>query len=88
MNEFLTVMEEAVGGSRLSLMYIDPATTSYLIQIGAGVVIALGTTVAIFWSKIKRLFKKNKDEEVPKLEKNKDAKKEVVTADDLMNDGD
>ena len=41
-------------------MYIDPATTSYIIQIGAGVVIALGTVIGIFWSKIKRVFKKKR----------------------------
>ena len=32
-----------------SYAYIDPATTSYLIQIVAGVVIAAGATVGIFW---------------------------------------
>lgn len=40
--------------------YIDPATTSYIIQIVAGVFIALGATVAIFWRKISFWFKKKK----------------------------
>lgn len=88
MNELFTIMEEAVGGTRLSLMYIDPATTSYLIQIGAGVVIAIGTFLGIYRNKIKRFFKKNKDESIPQAEKNNDAKKEVITADDLMDDDD
>lgn len=40
--------------------YVDPATTSYLIQIVAGVFIAAGATVAIFWRKITFWFKKQK----------------------------
>ena len=28
-------------------MYIDPATTSYIIQIGAGLLIALGTSLSV-----------------------------------------
>ncbi len=40
--------------------YIDPATTSYLIQIVAGVFIAAGATVAVFWRKITFWFKKKK----------------------------
>ena len=40
--------------------YVDPATTSYLLQIVAGVFIALGATVAIFWRKISFWFKKQK----------------------------
>ena len=40
--------------------YIDPATTSYLLQIIAGVFIAAGATVAVFWRKITFYFKKQK----------------------------
>ena len=40
--------------------YIDPATTSYLIQIVAGVFIAAGATMAVFWRKITFWFKKRK----------------------------
>lgn len=87
MYEVVTVMEGAIAGSP-SLMYIDPATTSYLIQIGAGVIIALGTVFGIYRNKIKRFFKKNKDETIPQTERNNDAKKEVVTADDLLDDED
>ncbi len=46
--------------------YIDPATTSYLIQIIAGVFIAAGTVVGVFWKKI-RLFFRNK--KMARLEK-------------------
>lgn len=87
MYEVVTVMGTAINNSP-SLMYIDPATTSYLIQIGAGLIIALGTVLGIYRNKIKRFFKKNKDETIPQTEKNNDAKKEVVTADDLMDDED
>jgi hypothetical protein len=40
-------------------MYIDPAATSYIIQIIAGIVISLSVTVGIFWKRI-RLFLRNK----------------------------
>lgn len=71
-------------------MYIDPATTSFIIQIGAGIIIAAGTFIGIFWSKIKRLFKKKKNEtpaidvsEVNSLHSNE---KDVITADDLLDE--
>ena len=38
--------------------YIDPATTSYLIQIVVGVVIAVGTFIGVYRNKIKGFFKK------------------------------
>lgn len=40
--------------------YLDPSTTTYLIQIIAGVFIALGATAGIVWHKLKRAVKKNK----------------------------
>ena len=46
---------------RLIFAYIDPATTSYLIQIGVGIVIALGTAIGIFRSKIKKALKGKKN---------------------------
>lgn len=71
-------------------MYIDPATTSYIIQIAAGVLIAAGTVVGIFWSKIKRVFKK-KDKEIEAIDASEvnslhDGEKDVITADDLLDD--
>lgn len=69
--------------------YIDPATTSYLIQIIAGVVIALGTVIGIYWNKLKRLFKK-KDGDAPaasaEMMKERSEEKSTVTADDLLDD--
>lgn len=69
--------------------YIDPATTSYLIQIVAGVVIALGTVVGIYWNKLKRLFKKkNNDapEAAAEIVKERSEEKSTVTAEDLLDD--
>ena len=73
-----------------SALYIDPATTSYIIQIGAGILIALGTFFGIFWSKIKRAFKK-KDEKVEAIDAAElkalhDGEKDVITADDRLSD--
>ncbi len=36
--------------------YLDPAATSYIIQIVSGVVIACGVTIGIFWKKIRVFF--------------------------------
>ena len=33
------------------LLYIDPAATSYIIQVIAGLVITLSVSVGIFWKK-------------------------------------
>lgn len=46
--------------------YIDPAATSYIVQIVAGVVIASGVAVGIFWRRIKLFFKNKK---IQRLEK-------------------
>lgn len=69
--------------------YIDPATTSLIIQIIAGVVIACGTAVGIIWSRIKRKFKKkNGDEAAEEIANIKQAgdtdEKVIITADDLL----
>ena len=54
-----------------SYAYIDPATTSYLIQIVAGVVIAAGATVGIFWKKIKLSFRRKRMEHLEQSLKKK-----------------
>lgn len=74
-------------------MYIDPATTSLIIQIAAGVIITVGTFLGIFWSKIKRAFKKDKRNEAEAIDTAEinalhDGEKDVVTADDLLSDDD
>ena len=69
--------------------YIDPASTSYIIQIIAGIVIACGTAVGIGWNKLKRKFKKTeKDVEAPVKTADNGDENKVVTAEDLLDDDD
>lgn len=42
------------------LSYVDPATLTYVIQIVAGVVIAGGVAIGVYWRKIKKIFSKDK----------------------------
>ncbi|MGN0403572.1 MAG: hypothetical protein ACI4HQ_15125 [Acetatifactor sp.] len=73
-------------------LYIDPATTSYIIQIIAGVVIACGAGIGVFWNKITRYFRKKKADKLNPIEqtgvntRSEFGEKEVVTADDLLGD--
>jgi hypothetical protein len=46
--------------SSTALAYIDPAATSYIVQIISGVVIASGVVIGVFWKKIKLFFQKKK----------------------------
>ena len=39
--------------------YLDPGTTSYIIQSIIGFILVVGSGVGIFWSKIKRIFRRN-----------------------------
>ena len=70
------------------LTYIDPATTSYLIQIVVGVIIAVGTFIGVYRNKIKRFFKKKSDpaNDTQDIKLKNDNEKEVVTAADLLED--
>ena len=72
-------------------MYIDPASTSLIIQIVAGVVITVGTVLGIYWRKVKSAVKKKSgaEETAPKAEiKGAEAGKDVITASDLLDDDD
>lgn len=40
--------------------YLDPSSTSYIIQAIAGIFIAGGAVIGIYWHKIKLWFKKRK----------------------------
>lgn len=68
--------------------YIDPATTGYIVQIIAGVIIACSTFLAIFWNKIKRKFRKEKPaEDTAKNLKTSDMDEgAVIKAEDLLED--
>ncbi len=46
--------------------YVDPAATSYILQIVAGVVIACGVAVGVFWKKIKLFFRNMKMKQIEK----------------------
>ena len=52
---FFTLMTIMMSGTAYA--YIDPATTSYVIQIVAGVLISCGVVVGIFWKKIRIFFR-------------------------------
>lgn len=39
--------------TRTAHAYIDPATTSYIFQIVAGLFIAFGAAIVVFWKKIR-----------------------------------
>lgn len=69
--------------------YVDPATTSYVVQIVAGIIIACGTGIGIFWNRAKRKLKK-KDSNTEPAETSADrvSKGGVMTADDLLDDND
>ena len=45
---------------RMHWAYVDPATLTYVVQIIAGVFIAGGVAVGVYWRKIKKLFSKDK----------------------------
>lgn len=46
--------------SQTALAYLDPNTTSYIIQAIAAVFIACGAFIGIFWKKIRMHFRKKK----------------------------
>ncbi len=55
-----------VAFSSVSFAYLDPGTTSVIIQAVAGVVIACGVAVGAFWTKIKAFFR---DKKIANMEK-------------------
>ncbi len=57
--------------------YVDPATLTYVIQIVAGLFIAGGVAVGVYWRKIKKLFSKDK---TTKMEKTVSAKDRAAAA--------
>ncbi len=67
--------------------YIDPATTSYVIQIIAGIVIACGAGIGIFWNRIRRKLRK-KDGPTDKAAPERETQGGVLTAEDLLGDDD
>ncbi len=68
--------------STAAFAYIDPATTAYVIQIIAGVFIACGVAVGVFWQKIRLWFQKNKIKTLEKKLEKKASKNAVVISAD------
>ena len=68
--------------------YVDPATTSYVVQIIAGIVIACGTGIGIFWNRMRRKMKKKKEDGADPIPENAERKTQggVLTASDLLDD--
>ncbi len=63
--------------STTAFAYIDPAATSYVVQIVAGVVIAFGVTIGVFWKRVRQFFKNMKIRNIEKsLIKKAEKKKE------------
>ena len=58
--------------------YVDPATLTYAIQIVAGVFIAGGVAVGVYWRKIKKFF--TKDKTVTKHEASNEADRNAAAA--------
>jgi hypothetical protein len=50
------------------LIYLDPGSGSFLIQLLIAAIAGAGIAIAISWGRIKRLFKKNKQIDVDKDE--------------------
>jgi hypothetical protein len=50
------------------LIYLDPGSGSFLIQLLIAGLAGAGIAIAISWGRIKRLFKKNKQVDVDKDE--------------------
>lgn len=68
--------------------YVDPATTSYVIQIIAGIVIACGTGIGIFYNRMKRKLKNRKQDTTSPETAGPDTEAHggVLTAADLLED--
>ena len=68
--------------------YVDPATTSYVVQIVAGIIIACGTGIGIFWNRMRRkLKKKDQNSTVPDdISAERNSQGGVMTAEDLLDD--
>ncbi len=57
--------------------YIDPAATSYIIQVVAGIVITVGVALGVFWKKIQVFFRNLKMKTLEKKLTAEAAKKEA-----------
>ena len=49
------------------LLYLDPGSGSFLIQLLIAGLAGAGIAIAISWGRIKRLFKRNKQADIDKI---------------------
>lgn len=65
--------------------YIDPSTTTYIIQAVAGIAIAIGAFVAVYWRKAKK-----KVQDALHIDENakKTLEDELIVTDDVKMDSD
>lgn len=72
-----------------AVAYVDPATTSYIIQIVVGVAIACSTAAGIIVSRIRRKFRKKEDEkEITQNLKTDEMGGVTVSAAELLDEND
>jgi hypothetical protein len=50
------------------LLYLDPGSGSFLIQLLIAGLAGAGIAIAISWGRIKRLFKRNKQVDIDKID--------------------
>ncbi len=51
-----------VAGALHTSAYLDPSIITYIISVAAGLVVAGGAGVALYWKRIKLFFKKRKEQ--------------------------
>ncbi|MBE6035701.1 MAG: hypothetical protein E7222_13540 [Clostridiales bacterium] len=72
-------------GTVESLAYLDPSTSTYVIQIIAGGLIAAGTAIGIYWHKIKKIVTgKRNTKKVCKVENEISVTGKTLTAEDIL----
>ncbi len=57
-----------IRGEKIILLYLDPGSGSFLIQLLVAGLAGAGIAIAIGWGRIKRLFRKNQPVDVKKDE--------------------
>lgn len=71
----LVFVYNSVFFTRPALAYIDPSSTTYLIQAIAGIAVAVASFVVIYWRKAKKRINEKMGID---LDKNKEVEEEVI----------
>ena len=71
----LVFVYNAVFFTRPALAYIDPSSTTYLIQAIAGIAVAVSSFVVIYWRKAKKRINEKMGID---LDKNKEVEEDVI----------